>query len=328
MKVIIPIFFFLVSTTNLLSQCNGSYLLCHKRYNEVAYLTTHNSFNSTAGNFSFPNQTYNILDQLNSGVRALMIDVYDDSGTPVVYHSFPLLGSINLLDIFIDIKYFLDHNPNEILTIIFESYTDANSIENEINSSGLDSYLYSKDSSSLWSTLENMINSNERLIIFSDVDDASFNQSWYHYIWDYAVETHFSVANINDFNCDYNRGDSLNDLFIFNHFLTDAMFGYGLYSESAIVNTDSFFLNRVLNCQSQKSKFPNFLTVDFFELGDCMSVTEQINSLYTTVEDINSHNKSLVYIFDIMGNYSIPKSGELLFYYYDDGSIDKKILFD
>ena len=76
------------------SQCNGSFQLCDKKYNEVAFLTTHNAFNSSEDNFQFPNQTHNILNQLNAGVRGLMIDVYDNNGTPMVYHSFSILGSI------------------------------------------------------------------------------------------------------------------------------------------------------------------------------------------------------------------------------------------
>ena len=59
-----------------------------------------------------------------------------------------------------------------------------------------------------------MIDINKRLVVFSELDDANNAQSWYHYIWDHTVETHYSVNNINDFDCNYNRGDSVNDLFI------------------------------------------------------------------------------------------------------------------
>ena len=57
------------------AQCNGSVNLCSKQYNEVAYLTTHNAFNSDEDGLLFPNQSNNIASQLNDGVRGLMIDV-------------------------------------------------------------------------------------------------------------------------------------------------------------------------------------------------------------------------------------------------------------
>ena len=200
------------------AQCNGSIDLCSKQYNEVAYLTTHNAFNSDEDGLLFPNQSNNIASQLNDGVRGLMIDVYSLPilGTRVAYHSIIGLGYIPLSDIFNDIKIFLDNNPNEIVTIILECYVTSNDIESEINQSGLSNYLYTHNNSIGWPTLQNMIDNNSRLVIFTDVDDASSSQNWYHYVWDYAAETHYSVGTINDFTCDFNRGDPLNDLFIFN----------------------------------------------------------------------------------------------------------------
>ena len=309
------------------SQCNGSFQLCDKKYNEVAFLTTHNAFNSSEDNFQFPNQTYNILNQLNAGVRGLMIDVYDNNGTPMVYHSFSILGSIPLQDIFNDIKIFLDLNTNEIVTLILECYIDANSIENVLQQSLLYNYLYSKDSQSNWATLDEMITSNKRLIIFSDQNDASSSQSWYHYVWDYAVETHFSVNDINDFTCEYNRGDSINDLFIFNHFLTDDLFGYGLYNESLNVNSNPFFIDRVTDCWQSKNKFPNFLTVDFVELGDAQTVVNQINDMNTDLnESFSSFEKKLIDLKDVLGrSISSSSHNKVVFRIYNDGSVFKQL---
>jgi len=246
-------------------QCNGSSILCNKSYNNVAYLTTHNSFNSEEGNFSLPNQNFNIVTQLNNGVRALMLDVYDSGGTPMVYHGSAILGSNPLIDYLNQINQFLSDNPNEIVTIIFECYTDANSIENVINQSGLNTYLYTHDTTSSWPTLQTMINNNTRLVIFSDVDDAN---------------------NQNDFNCDFNRGDSMNDLFIFNHFVTTIL-GTGDENASSVANSNPFFINRALQCQIEKNKFPNFLTVDFYDLGNTNEVVSLLNGIVTSINENN-----------------------------------------
>ena len=329
MKKIISILLILVISPQIShAQCNGSLDLCSKQYNEVAYLTTHNAFNSDQDGLFFPNQTYNIASQLNDGVRALMIDVYNDLfGTPVVYHSIIALGYIPLSDIFNDIKIFLDNNPNEVITIILECYVTANDIEDEINQSGLSNYLYTHNT--VWPTLHNMINNDNRLVIFSDVDDASSSQNWYHYVWEYAVETHYSVGNINDFTCDFNRGDPLNDLFIFNHFVTDATLGYGLYNESNDVNANPFFINRALNCQTQTNKFPNFVTVDYYELGDGLAVVDQLNGV-TSSSSINiseqNPERKLLTIKDMLARETEVKNNSILFYLYDDGTVEKKII--
>ncbi|MFT5860662.1 MAG: hypothetical protein ACI865_002776 [Flavobacteriaceae bacterium] len=269
----------LICSTNVDAQCNGFNELCGKRYDEVAYLTTHNAFNSEAGGFSLPNQNFDIATQLNEGVRAFMIDVYTWFGTTVVYHGTGVLGTSPLVDELNKISSFLSANPNEIVTVILEANVSANDIETSINASGLNAYLYTHSLGTSWPTLQEMIDADTRLVILSDVDDASGSQAWYHYVWAFAVETHFSANSTADFNCDFNRGDSLNDLFIFNHFITNSVLGTGMPGEAAIINANPYFIDRVRACQLEKSKFPNFITVDFYDLGDSKLVVDELNDV-------------------------------------------------
>ena len=258
-------------TFNFYGQCNGSYDLCNKRYNEVAYLTTHNAFNSKQDRYLFPNQKTNITEQLNNGVRGLMIDVYEDNESIVVYHAYKFLGSQPLSVYLNDIKYFLDNNPNEILTIILETYTSSNAIENEISKVGLLEYLHTQDVNSLWPKLQMMIDSNKRLVILSDKNDANENQSWYHYMWDFAVENKYGQIN-----CEFNRGNPENSLFIFNHFITSLT---GNKENANKVNSFKYFMNHITKCKDLKNKFPNFITVDFYEIGESLDVVSKLNTI-------------------------------------------------
>ena len=271
-KYIFPFLYFI--TFNFYGQCNGSNDLCNKRYNEVAYLTTHNAFNSKQDRYLFPNQKSNIAEQLNNGVRGLMIDVYDDNGSTVVYHAYKFLGS-QLLSVYLnDIKYFLDNNPNEILTIILETYTSSNAIENEINKAGLLKYLHTQDVNSLWPKLQTMIDSNKRLVILSDKNDANEKQNWYHYMWNFAVENKYG-----EINYEFNRGNPENNLFIFNHFITSLT---GNKENANKVNSFKYLMNHITNCKDLKNKFPNFITVDFYEIGESIDVVSKLNSTELT----------------------------------------------
>jgi hypothetical protein len=284
---------FLVNTT-VYSQCNGSTDNCGKKYNEVSYLTTHNAFNTDSEGFSLPNQHLGIADQLNQGVRAFMLDVYDFFGTPTQYHGSALLGTQGLSSDLDEIKNFLDANSNEIVTLILECYVSADDIESELISTGLMPYVYTHLNGTAWPTLQEMINLNKRLVVFSDVADASPSQAWYHYVWDFAVETHYSVNDVNDFTDDYNRGDSLNDLYIFNHFVTNGVTGTGMDAESAIANEYNFLLNRIELNNLLKGKFPNFITVDFFELGNALDVVNSINGGYLGLHHSIKHPEAVV----------------------------------
>lgn len=309
MKLINIIFSLLfVNTLNVYTQCNGHNSLCTKKYDEVAYLTTHNSYNSSEDNFIYPNQNHNIITQLNNGVRALMIDVYDVNGVSRVYHGFSLLGSAPLTSFLTDIKTFLDDNPNEIVTIILECYTTANKIEEAMISSGLITQTYSYTSNE-WPTLQKMIDDDTRLVILSDRNDASSTQNWYHYVWDYAVETHFTAHKLNDFNCNFNRGNVSNNLFILNHFITDSTLGIGLEEQAIIANSNPYFINRVLECQNDKNKFPNFITVDFYDKGDGLNVVNQLNQVTLSLNNIEKKDSNIVFITYNSSNSIIKISG-------------------
>jgi len=280
-KGLLLLLIFVFTICRTFGQCNGFPFLCDRTYDDVAYLTTHNAFNDAADGFLLPNQNNTITQQLNDGVRALMIDVYDKDGVATVYHGFSYLGNAPLTDKLDEIKAFLDNNPQEIVTLILENYASPVLIETALSQSGLLSYLFVKDTATTqWPTLQEMINSGKRLVIFSEADDGTPAQPWYHYVWDNAVETGFTVHNASEFSCDYNRGNPDNPLFIVNHFITDATLGTGIEAQAATANANPYLLNRMYECMNEHNKFPNFITVDFYERGDSKAAVDSINSQY------------------------------------------------
>lgn len=276
------------------SQCNGSISLCDKPYNEVSFLTTHNAFNCTNNGYNFPNQNYTITEQLNLGVRGFMIDVYDMFGTVSVYHGSFVLGSEPLSDILQEFDSFLNSNPNEIITIILECNVSSGAIEGEFSNAGLLNKLYAHTVGNQWPTLQQLINDGKNIVLFTDQDDALPSQPWYNYMWTNMVETHYSVDGPNLFTHDFNRGDSINDLFIFNHFLTDAVIGVGLEVEATIVNEYNFLMDRIIENYGLKQKFPNFVTLDFVSIGDGMQVVNDLNQNGLSIDE---HKKAIVTIY-------------------------------
>ncbi len=278
------------------AQCNLYPELCNKKYDEVAYLTTHNAFNASEDGFTLGNHTFGLERQLNDGVRSLMLDVYDENGVATMYHGFSALGTMTLYDGLEIIKAFLDNNPNEVITIIFESYVNSDLIESDLESAGLIDELFVKDENSDWPTLQEMIDLQKRLVVFSDRTADSPGQEWHHYVWDYAVETHFSNHSLASFTCDYNRGNAENDLFILNHFVTDEQLGVGEIDSSALANDNPFLINRAMECQEINNKFPNFVTVDFYELGNAFDAVNILNEV-SFVSEVKESDVKEIKIF-------------------------------
>lgn len=93
-------------------------------------------------------------------------------------------------------------------------------------------------------------------------------------VWHYAWETHFSAAAPADLSCARNRGASGNPLFVLNHFLTNPVAHPSLAQS---VNFNPFLEQRARLCQNQSGALPNFVTVDFEDVGDVHTVVAALN---------------------------------------------------
>jgi len=259
-----------------------------RHYNELTFLTTHNSFNyarrgdRTFGprTFWFPNQDYPISKQLKDGVRAFMLDLYLKNQQIILCHggrACGLIGREPLKNVLVELKQFLESNPREIITLILESYVPISFLERELKQSGLSPFLHSQNHEERWPTLSDMISKNKRLVIFNDRIEVEYNPSWNHDMFGrFMVETDYSYRSIKKFDCHLNRGHTNHDLFILNHFITHIS-GNPIIARNA--NNFSTLSKRAIECWRQTGKRPNFLTVDFYHKGDSKKVVELLNQM-------------------------------------------------
>ncbi len=266
--------------------CNGNEAFCTKLYSEMAFLTTHNAYNylDTDSIYPLPNQYWNIREQLNNGVRALMLDIYypdewfEAADTSVwLYHSTSLVGKRPLAYEFEEIKAFMDANSFEIITLIIENYVSVEHLEGALNASGLSEYLFEYNPAEGWPELGTMSDRNERLVILSEAD-LQTDKPWFLYVWDHVVETPFSIHSRSEFDCSYNRGQPENPLFLMNHFITSEALGLGQVDSAAVINEEAYLLNRINQCESELGRTPNFIAVDFVSIGNARNVVDQLNN--------------------------------------------------
>lgn len=252
--------------------CNGSAALCQRRYDQVAYGCTHNAMSSEEEGWWGPNQGYAVPRQLEDGIRAFMLDTTYFEDTAFLCHGPCQLGSLSLADGLARFDTFLEANPNNVVTIIFESYISASDTHVAFAESGLLARVYAHNAESAWPTLQEMISAGTNVVVFSDKGGGTY--PWYHDVWDHAWETHWSNEVPEDFSCKPNRGSPDNDLFILNHFLTDLIASPDL---ATVVNHNPFLVDRTMQCWGESGQIPNFVTVDFYEIGDLFSTLESLN---------------------------------------------------
>ena len=87
----------------------------------------------------------------------------------------------------------------------------------------------------------------------------------------------FSYSRPSNFSCADNRGDPGNDLFILNHFLTN---NTGAPSYAQQVNHGFLLSRRARDCWAYQQRIPNFVTVDFYEIGDVIRIANLLNFLW------------------------------------------------
>ncbi|MGA7397022.1 MAG: hypothetical protein WBW62_06185 [Solirubrobacterales bacterium] len=287
--------------------CNGSVLLCDRTLDKVVLPGTHNSMSNSEDGWNLPNQTYNISNQLNMGVRALLFDTYygeaDVNGTVTsipksqghsegaqtfMCHALCQLGSVDLTAELSRIKDFLAANPREVLMFINEDYIHPDDFATAVESSGLFPYIYDGPVTD-FPTLGQMIDSGKRVVAFSQGNPGSV--SWYHDGYDGPImETPYTfVATpehptggltdpaLLDETCKPERGSEGSPLFLMNHWVTTGVTPD--IEKMALVNTREALVSRARACETRRGKLPTILAVDFFGTGDVIGAVRTLNGV-------------------------------------------------
>lgn len=254
--------------------CNGSAALCGRRYDQVAYATTHNAMSSEEDRFASPNQRHGVTRQLRDGVRGLMLDVHPYQGAAWLCHGTCLAGRRLLVEGLCDIAGFLDRDPGAVVTLIVENYVDARTLETAFRAVGLTDDVHTQPRGAPWPTLGEMARANRRLVVFTERDEGAA-VPWVHYVWSWAQENPFSARAPSDLDCRPNRGNAANPLFILNHFLTNPLASPEL---AGMVNHNPALASHAALCRRERLRLPNFVAVDFYDIGDLFPVVDSLNA--------------------------------------------------
>lgn len=256
------------------AECNGAESLCAKRFDEVAYACTHNAMSNSEEGWKIPNQNRSMRRQLDDGVRALMLDLHLFEDVPHLCHGVCGLGLKPLVQGLLEIRKFIEDEPREVVSLLLESYVTSTVVEAAFEEAGLLPYLHSQEYGAPWPTLGEMIDSGRRLVVFTQDDGGPSN--WHHALYAFASETHYAFESPEEMDCSPHRGSAKNGLFLVNHFITRP-FADPAFAE--VVNRNPFFGDRVQRCREERGQFPNFIAVDFHDIGDLMQVVDGLNGV-------------------------------------------------
>lgn len=289
-------------------RCLGSEQMCSLPYDEVAFLATHNAMSTTAARFISPLQDPDITSQLDEGARALLIDTYQwerpdqvterlgPSDWPLdlkaelprlinmvnppkpglwLCHSVCRAGASPLVPTLERLRTWLDAHQGEIVTLIVEDEITPEQTEQAFAAAGLNRLVFTPpaDPHAQWPTLGQMVESDRRLVVFSENNDGP--AAWYRNFYNYGMETQFSVNSPADLTCEPYRGGVGKRLFLLNNFIT---ISGGSRLDAATVNARQFLLDRMHRCEAQRGRPVNFVAVDYATIGDALGAVDALNA--------------------------------------------------
>lgn len=236
----------------------------NKRFNEVTFLATHNAYNTRADRYRLPNQAVSVADQLKAGVRGLLFDVYENEDSLFQYHRHKFLRKKPFHEGLNAVRTFLKEDSTAIVTLILECYTSVDKIERELRATGLYDFLFWKDSRNLWPTINEMLQSNQRLVIFTNRNDASPEQTWYLSDNEWTTATHYSNFRIKKLSSDLLMEHRADGIFLMNHFVYSWL-GTGSRRKARKINTPERIQTRIDEIEARYGRTVNFVAVDYFE---------------------------------------------------------------
>lgn len=265
----------------------------NRPFNEYTWISTHNAFATTI----LPSQTLSIREQLDAGVRSLMLDLHYSAGAVRLCHG-SCIGPEPTFSSLLNgtILPFLSRQPDAIVTLHLEDYVNRTELAHAFSSvTGLAPQVFNPNrwATAQWPTHQQMVDSGQQLLVFSqrlansgDMDTAS-GPLHVMYDSDYTVENYWSIGDTiftHDHSC-RSRWNSVpldtaqvwnrtwSRLFVMNHFHTSP-FG----DHAPTDNNYNVLRSRIDNeCHAAARRKPNFVAVDFFHNGQLGSVAGSLN---------------------------------------------------
>lgn len=295
--------------------CNNAPALCSQSYSGITHLGTHDSpflRDASTDDSTSGNQFFNTTVQLNAGVRLVTAQVHNSNNQWHLCHtSCDLLDAGLLQDWLVEIKTWMDANPNDVVTVLLVNSDNATPTElsSEFVQSGIATYGYvppsdtTPPSGGVWPTLQELIDMKQRLMVFVASLDGDVYTAGQHYLMDefsFIFENPFTNVNVSQFTCTPQRPTSVEGnsqaaissgrMALINHFLDmDAAFGIDVPDVDAVNQTNSpgtalGNLGQAANaCKQEFGKAPTFLLVDFFDQGPAIATVDALNGVTSPV---------------------------------------------
>ena len=258
--------------------CNGHAWLCERSLDQVAFPATHNGHAALDEGFSPLNANHQrgMEEQLKDGVRAILLDVYEEDGERVLCHGPCVLGSVSHAEALRTFVAFFEEHPEEVVILLYEDHVGVDVLAEDYLESGAIDFVYARPDGAPWPTLGALIDGGTPLLVTTN--SSSPSRPWLHGFYDMGFDTPYTYQSADEFSCDVLRGSPDHDLFLVNHWVNTEL-NLPSVEKAQQVNRADVLEARVRECEAFYGRIPNLVAVNFYEEGDLMEVVWGLNGL-------------------------------------------------
>jgi hypothetical protein len=218
-----------------------------------------------------------VLDSVSRIVTQIQAGGGPPSGpvAPYLCHTFCELGGTPLLSELEGVRAWLDAHPSEVVTLFIQDAVTPADTATAIDAAGLSRAVYRPTASdTAWPTLRTMIDSGQRLVVLMENEGGGTRYPWLLQGFDHVQDTGYDYPTAASFDCAPNRGVPDAPLLLVNHWLS----GFTrLYTDAQEVNAEEVLGARVEQCRTERAMLPNFIAVNWTDVGDLLPVVDRLN---------------------------------------------------
>jgi hypothetical protein len=208
-------------------------------------------------------------------IRDRLVGVDESKRGLYFCHGFCELGGYPVAPALQEIRDFMVARPDEVLILVVEDTVTPQDLAAEFERAGFNGLVYTGDPSPQWPTLRQLIESGQRVIVFTESGRPGV--PWLRPAFQAFQETPYSFHKAEEFSCRPNRGGTAGALLQINHWIDTTPAPRP--SNAAIVNAYAFLLARVKKCAAERDRIPNIVAVDFYRTGDLLAVVNELNGV-------------------------------------------------
>ena len=196
---------------------------------------------------------------------------------------------------------FLAENPREVVTLLVDNRTPAESLAAALDAANLRESLHFQALRDPWPTLGELIDAEQRLVVFAT--DAAAAPDGILSFKEFFTSTRDDYATADELDCELPSGSARKPLLLVNHFVSElssvADSGGGAGGEgaggagngdgtrvlhalpdvAAVINDNPFLIRRLRGCVAMNARKPTFVAVDFYDVGAVLPATQELAEL-------------------------------------------------